>query len=337
MTITKLTAPFMLTAALLIAPACDSEELDPDTELRADDDAAPEADDTRADHKRGRHNPAERLCQELACSDDQRSQIEALFVAQKDARKARKAERGDRGDRKAKRAELNAELAAAFRADSFDGAVLERELGDAVKHGARLDHAAELIVGLHAILNTEQRAQLADRIEARGPWMLGGKHRGHHGPKGKKGRHGKRGADGDRDDEGRRGDNSPEQRLAHKVERLCETLSCTEDQKTRLSAAFEGAHEARRDRPKPDFTPLADSFRSASVDVDGVTAILAANKPDRSAHLEAVAGFLAEVHDILTPEQRAIVADKIEVEGMRGLKGKRHHGKRGKHKRGASN
>ena len=337
MTITKLTSPFLLAAALLIAPACDSEDASPDTELRAeiDGDADVDAGD-HADRKRGHHNPAERLCEAVACSDDQRSEVEALFAAEREAHEARKGEHQDkRAEHEAKRAELDKALADAFRAETFDTSALERGHSDEDKQARQAKHlerATSMIVGLHRILNPEQRAQLAAQIGERGPRFLHMGRGRHHGPKGEKHR-GKRGR---HEGEARREHKSPEERVAHHVERFCEPLTCTEDQKTQLAAAFEGAHEARRDMPKPDFQPLADAFTADSLDVDAVQGILAAAKPGKD-HIEGFGNVIAEVHDILTPEQRSIVADKIEAEGPRGLMGKhgrrggKHHGKRGKH------
>ena len=87
--------------------------------------------------------------------------------------------------------------------------------------------------------------------------------------------------------------------------------------------------------PKPDFKPLADAFRAESVDVDSVKATLDSLKPDKAAHIEGFGSVIAEVHDILTPEQRSILADKIEAEGLRGVMGKGKRGKHGRHgKRG---
>ena len=125
MTITKLTAPIMLVTALLLAPGCDGEDPSPETELRADLDAPPEAQPAEGapgHHRQRAHDPAERLCQEIACSDEQRSQIDALFAARKDAHEAKRAERDAH---EAARAEHDARLADAFRAETFDPSVLD--------------------------------------------------------------------------------------------------------------------------------------------------------------------------------------------------------------------
>jgi Spy/CpxP family protein refolding chaperone len=196
------------------------------------------------------------------------------------------------------------------------------------------DHEARMLVfatELHAILTPEQRAQLADKIEAGHPMLFGHGKRGHHG-KGK-GDHDKQGSHGDGEDQA--------DRLAHAVDRFCEPITCTAEQKTQLTATFEGAHEARRDAKaehetdKPNLKPLADAFRAETLDESKLRAALAEGKlhrQDRKGdHAQQMGATIAEIHDILTPEQRAIVADKIEADGLHAVMGKGHHGK--KHRR----
>ncbi|MFO7561401.1 MAG: Spy/CpxP family protein refolding chaperone [Enhygromyxa sp.] len=329
----------LLFAATLMftTTACDSA--DETVEDRAAD--APDAnpDELGVKHgkhgkrgKHGKHNPAEKLCSVVECSDAQAAQVSELFAKRHEGR-----DDGAHEARKAARAEAHKQIAAAFRAERFDASVLER-VGPPEHDGA--DHEAKMIgfaTELHAILTPEQRAKLADKIEAKGPMFLGGHHgKGHHG----KGFHGKK------DFHGKKGDGEGKvDRLAHKVERFCEPISCTADQQTRLSAAFEGAHEARRDAKaahagdKPDFKPLADAFRAESLDEAKLRAVMGEGKVHmqerKLAHGDHMKATLAEIHEILTPEQRAIVADKIEAEGLHALMGKgKRHGKKGHGKKG---
>jgi Spy/CpxP family protein refolding chaperone len=137
----------------------------------------------------------------------------------------------------------------------------------------------------------------------------------------------------------------PAEHLAKKVDALCEPITCTAEQKTQLTSTFEGVHQAHRDARaehqanKPDFKPLADLFRAETFDQAKVRAVLAEGKThmqDRKAeHGQEFGSVLAEIHDILTPEQRGILADKIAADGLHSIMG--GHGKQGHgegHKRG---
>jgi hypothetical protein len=190
-----------------------------------------------------------------------------------------------------------------------------------------------IATGLHGILTPEQRATLADKLESGGGMLFGHHRKGKHGEHGK---HGKRHEGGDKLD--------PSERLAHKVDGLCERVTCTEDQKTQLTATFEGVHQARRDAREdagdhePNFKPIADAFRADTLSQDALRQAMAAMKTEhmsqKADHGKQIGTVVSEIHEILTPAQRAIVAKEIEEHGVRALMGKRgdkHHGKRGKH------
>jgi len=269
-------------ASLLFAVACDSTEA-------PNEDRAGAAVDDNPDHGE-RHNPAEKLCSELDCTEAQAAKIDELFASRRAAKHP-----GARDAHKAARADANKLIADAFRADSFDAKLLERAhpKHDAGEHQAKM---VEFATQLHAILTPEQRVKLADKLEAKGPMMLG-----HHGDKPKR---------------------DPAERLAHKLDRFCEAVACTAEQKTQLSASFSGLHA-----DKPSFKPLADAFKAETLD----PATLRAAILDRKAkHGDEFGAVIAEVHDILTPEQRAIVAETIEVKGLHAVlgKGKHHKGER---------
>lgn len=354
MTITKLSTPFLLAAALLFTSACDpeSEELDAErsAELdKVDDGQDAEAPDDVRRHRRGKRahkDPAERLCAKLECSDEQATQISELFAKHRDARKG---DEGEREARKAARDEAQGKLAAAFRADDFDASVLG-ELHQKRDPEAHLDAAVRFMAELHGILTPEQREQLAAKIEKRGPMFLhhGGKHRGHRGHHKKHRGHEGEGphAGGPTEVDGPKGERpSPEQRVAKHVERFCEPISCTEEQQGQLAAIMTDAHEQRREHrearkaAKPDFSPVAEAFKAESFDEQAVRSALADAKPDMSERHEGFATVIAEVHDILTPEQRAVLADKIEAEGLHAVLGKGHRGHEGRkgkrrHRRG---
>ena len=216
MTATKLSTPFLLAAALLFSTACDAEEVAPTEERAAELDAEVEPCDKGEGHENGRMNPAERLCEEIACSDEQRGQIEALMKRQHEARRAAHGERDVDGDPEARReahAAVNAKLAEAFRATQFDASVLGSEREGKRDPSAHIDAMAQFVVELHGLLSPEQRGQLGKLMEARGPQFLGGA-RAHHGKRG-----------GGEHHHGKQGKRSPEARLAHHVERVCEPLA----------------------------------------------------------------------------------------------------------------
>ena len=332
MTITKLSTSALLACALLFTSACDSEELAPSEDERAaelDLEFAPEGDHEHGARKHGKHarmNPAAHLCEKIACSEDQRGEIEALFETR---RVAHESKRGDKDARRAAHQEKNAKLAAAFRAEEFDASVLAQLHGER-DHGEHMQAMAEFAVELHALLTPEQREQFAEHA----PMLMHGKMGRHHGPRhGKMGRH-HRGEGKDKHEGMKR---SHEQRLAHHVERFCEPLACSEDQQTQLAAAFAGAHEARKDAPKPDMSGFAAAFRADELEASTLVELMQAAKQEHGGErLEGMSSALSEVHAILTPEQRSTVADKIEAEGLHSLMGKKRgkhgkHGKRGKH------
>lgn len=330
---TKASSLMFALSLSVLALACDTGE-DPVEERAAELDASPDAVDAeRGHHARGERghrdegerakHGAQRLCSEIACSDEQLAQITELFTsaheqADPEAHEARKA---------AHRA-TNQAIADAFTADEFDVSVLEQAKRDHMGEGHE-DRMIEMATGLHGILTPEQRATLADRIEAHGPMFIGhpGK-RGHHGKwAGKRGHHGE-------------GEHDPATRIAKKVDHMCEVVTCTEDQRTQLSATFEGvrdeqvaAHEGR-EGDKPDFGPLAAAFRAETFDAEAARAAMGAGKAMHEArvleHTKAFAAVVAEIHDILTPEQRRVVAEAIAEHGLHAMMGK---GK-GKHERG---
>jgi Spy/CpxP family protein refolding chaperone len=323
---TKTTTAFLFAASLLFTTACDPAE-DPTTERAAEIDSP--ADDEAHSGKHGKHGTfaAEQLCSELECSEAQTEQILQLFAGKHEGR-----DEGDREARKAARAEGHKLLAAAFRAESFDVSVLERAKPDHEgDHGARM---LEFATELHAILTPAQRAKLADQVAAGGPMFFMGKH-------GKRGPHGKHGEHGDAPDrvEGPRGDSA--ERVARQVERLCEKVTCTAEQQTQLTESFTSAHEVRRgsheQHEKPDFSAVSALLRADTLDAAKLSEVMAASKAEHHArkaeHAEAFGEAVARVHAILTPEQRAIVADAIEADGLHALMGGKggKHGKRGKH------
>lgn len=320
----KIALLFAAASMMFVTVACDPAEQQ--FEERAAE--SPETNPDGIQAKRGDHgkrSPADRLCAKLECSEAQAAAISELFVSRHENR-----DRADHQARRAARAEANKVIADAFRAADFDPAVLDR----AKPERDRSDHQARMLAfatELHGILTPEQRATLADKIEARGPMFLGR----HHGKKhrAKKHRGNKHRGKAKRGDKAKR---DPAERLARKVDRFCAPVSCTDEQKTQLSATFEAVHQAHRDAraerraDKPDFTALADAFRAETLDEAKLRAHMVEAREhmqERKAdHRQQFGNVVAEIHDVLTAEQRAIVADKIETKGLRAAMGhkKRH-------------
>lgn len=347
---TKTSIAFLFAASMLFTTACDPAE-EPTQDRAAQLDGELDGDVEGEDHhgkpgERGKF-AVEKLCSDLECSEAQVAQITELFAGNHERR-----DDGDREAHKAARAEAHKLLAAAFRADVFDPAVLEQAKPEHDKAGDHEDRMLDVATQLHAILTPEQRAKLADQVEAGGPMFFMGKR----GP-------GKRGPDGEGPEgHGPRGEGpdgvdgphgEPGDRVAKHVSRLCEQVTCTAEQQASLTQTLTAAHEARRSeheqRVEPDFSAVAELLRADTLDTAKLREVMDAGKAEHQArkaeHEQAFGEVVASVHAILTPEQRAIVAGAIEQDGLHALMGGKggkrgkggKHGKRGDHgKRGES-
>lgn len=297
---------FLLPAALLVA-ACDRDELENPEPL--DDraaEAAPSDDDdgpTREQaHQRGKGHKLERLCEKLECTDDQRVRIEGLA----DRLWTERPEPA--GDVDA----ANRALAKAFGGDAFSTTDLQA-FRTAV--GPDVDEMDALLVEavgeLHGILDAEQRAQLAEKIERHGLPFAGGRGPRHDGPRG-------------------------EDRAAELAQRLCGAITCTDEQAARIASLVQARPEPGQ-VPKADREALAGAFRGESLSDDAVNAYLDAAAKVRAGDRAAMEARVVELHGLLTPQQRATLAERIAEDGPRalGLLGKGPHGPHGKkHGRG---
>ena len=322
---------FLFAASMLfLTTACDPAD-EPTTERSAEIDSE-EAKPCDDEGKRGDHGKfaVDKLCSELECNETQVAQITELFASMHEGRGEK-----DHEAHKAARDAANKVLADAFRADTFDVSVLERQKPE--RDGDHAEQMIEFATGLHTILTPEQRTKLADKIADGGPMFFMGHGGPHKGPRGD----GPRGEGPDGID-GPKGD--PSERHAKHVEQLCEKVTCTDDQKAQLTEVFTAAHEARKaakdSREEPDFTAVADLLRADTLDAAKLRETIAAGKVDHEQREverdNSFGSMMAEVHAILTPEQRGVVADLIEDKGMRALMGGKHgkHGKGGKKDRG---
>ena len=326
----------------LLFVACDSEPVDErsgESALLDDGEAleaadADEVDANTDDHrsaKRGRRGPpAERLCADIGCTDEQTAAITELFAKNRPAK-------GDRQAAKEKGAERRTALAEAFRAGTLSADAMFGQRP--AKSG---NNRAEMLVELHALLTVDQREQAADMIAERGPRLFSGK--GKRGPKGKRGAKGKRGDKGKRGAKHHDGDKSGahEGRLAAKsgpksgkrIERLCAKVECTDEQRSTLLAqaaelhpAPKGDREARKAEHKAANAALASAFRGDSFSTADLEGFGAGAKAKLEAKREAKSAMVIALQEVLTTEQRAVVADMIAERGLGSVMG----GKRGKH------
>ncbi|HWB76380.1 MAG TPA: hypothetical protein VG755_15525 [Nannocystaceae bacterium] len=289
---------FSLLIPLALAPiACDRDDEAEPTEARAADPA--EA------HGGFKHNPIDKLCDLVSCTDEQREDILALVPPPS------KREKPDA----AKRDAANLALATAFRGDAFsvDAVAAYRT----AKHdGAKRPRpTAEMIVGVHDILTAAQRDTLADVVEARGAGALFGKG-GHHKDKDGK----------DKGKAGKKGDRA--QRFAAD---LCERIDCHDDQATAITTALAAAKPSRERNADAD-AAFAAAFRADKLDARTVTtylAVLEAGHEQEAAQKDAA---IVAIHRVLDAEQRSVLADEIADHGLRAIMPERgHHGRGGKH------
>ena len=296
----------VLFTALTLCAACDNGE--PTTTAQPDEVAESEPEDgDEIDGFRGRHHHgprhkgdlAERLCEKLDCSDDQYQQVVELFDGERP--------RGERPDHSA----ANKTLADAFRGDAFSETDVEAYTSAVRPSGDRKAKEAGKMEKLHAILTPEQRGILADKIEERG--FFG------HRPKGKRGDKDGRGAE-------------------HRVDRMCERLSCTDDQKNDLTAIVK---DAKGDPPEASGDvrkTMADAMRAETFDRAAVEKALEKGKARHTEREEARADALVAIHGVLDAKQRGQVADRMEEHGAGALMGghgkHRRHGKGGPHGKG---
>jgi Spy/CpxP family protein refolding chaperone len=313
----------LLIPLALTLGACDTDEQvarsgdAPEDTAALEHPNADEADPHPGDHHRfrGPGMMIDRLCGELDCTADQRAEIEDLA---RDLRPEGPFFK-DRGT--AQRA-----VADAFRAETLDTEALRTQVRSFEKHADVLKGTmTDALVGLHGILTPEQRAAAADIIEKRGPMFMRGhgKH-GKHGKHVKHGKHGKRHAKGAPD---------MQARADHMVERLCEKVSCTGDQAAQIKAAVTERRTADKAEHGAVGEKLAAAFRSDSFGPEEVQVLIAAKEEKMRTRAERHLEKVAAVHALLTPDQRAVIADEIAEHGPRGFMGGHGGHGRGHHRK----
>lgn len=176
-----------LTLAAVLAISCDANASETASPASVTAQAAPPAGSDTHPHRfhRGRHR-LDALCDRLACSDQQRSRLEAAF------REHARPDDKEREQQKQARDNAKKKLARAFASGSFSEKDLQafRATMDTLRARREQDHQ-QLVVKVHQILTPEQRKQLASDMEKRGPRFMGPR-RGKGGARGHRGPHGSR-------------------------------------------------------------------------------------------------------------------------------------------------
>lgn len=277
---------FALVAALA---GCSSEQgttVTPDTASTAQQaaqSAQADAPSEGGDRGRGHHGPGGPGGPELLVGAALRAPIDLTAAQRTTIEGLMKGDRPDHRERPPFDAQKAKDLAAAIRAGNVS-AMPKPPAPDASKQQAHLAESAARIKTLHDTLTADQRAKLVADVEAHAPKAppsgdkTGGRpqmHRGPHGPGG-------------------------EMPFAH-------DLDLTDAQKEQLKAKLEA------NRPKIDFeavrTEMKAKLESFKADAFDATAFVTPSAPPPKMD----GNPLADLVSILTPEQREILAKKIEA------------------------
>ena len=207
-----------------------------------------------------------------------------------------------RPDREARRA-ADATLAEAFASEEFSVADLEARAS--LRARPEPGHRLQMLGTLHGVLTPAQRTTFADAL-AEGSVFEHGKHRG------------------------KRHHRADPERRARMAAHLCIELECDDGQAEKVAAIVSREPTAKLDPKAHDAfrATVAEAFATEDFDADA----LAKQRPgDPRAHHAEKAARVVEIHGLLTPEQRASVAERIAEQGPRALLGGRGRGHRGPH------
>lgn len=266
--------------------------------------------------RRGKGGPGQLLLKtalkDLELSDAQKEKIAALKPEKKDGR----------GDMKAGFADMKQAMVDAAKAGKVDQKAFDAKLAAMKeKHAERTAAQAKLLNGLYAALEPEQRVTLVAKVKAemearqkrmderQAKWAervkdADGKPGGRHGMKGMKGKLGMKGMHG--------------MKGGH-FAMLARGLELTEDQQTKLDAL---AEKGKTDLPSPadmktlraemnkKMTELLDAF--AKDGFDAAKFDLSPQHKDMGEMMKKQVAQMNEFLAILTPEQRAKLAENIE-------------------------
>lgn len=155
---------------------------------------------------------------------------------------------------------------------------------------------------------------------------LDGELEGEAGPHGRKGPHGPGHA---------RGPHGGPGRMLGMLSKVCEQVSCSEDQRTELEGIAAGlqpdeaARAKHQAQAKAHHEKLADAFEADPFDADAVAEVKVEKKAVRAAKTVQMTKALAKAHGVFSAEQRSQLAGMVETFGPMMLGGPRGPGKPG--------
>ncbi len=126
-----------------------------------------------------------------------------------------------------------------------------------------------------------------------------------------------------------------------KIERMCQRLECSAQQKTQLQSILKGkreAHKASRAQLEQLQSQLAAEYRKARPNEATMRRIYSQLDALRDKQRAEMHKTAMQIHAVLTPAQREKVATSIERRGVRALMGGgKGHGERGKNGKNGKN
>lgn len=117
-----------------------------------------------------------------------------------------------------------------------------------------------------------------------------------------------------------------QERIVKRVDRILEQIDATPEQASQIRAIRDKLL-ADRPKPEPRKDEMLEFWNEANPDAKEIHARIDRRFDERRAFAHEMADAMIQVHGILTPEQRAKVADLLSKQGhgKMGKRGKQHH------------
>lgn len=244
----------------------------------------------------------DRLCVDLACSDETRTELKAL-IESSHATTPRRGKFQNHGQHR----EARSTLADAFASDTFAAPQLEA-FHTAVGAGSevlakRNEAMVPGLIAFHGKIDPKQREAIALLAEARGlSWLTSAR------PPARKGQLGA-------------GPAGAQRRAKRIAMRLCETMTCRPEQETTVAAVLGKLDMRRTEAPAAVRTALASAVRADVLSQDAVTTFLAAQAAQTQARASRNDAVWLALHAALDPEQRETLSESIAERGLQALGG----------------
>ncbi|MBL4688802.1 MAG: hypothetical protein JKY37_29705 [Nannocystaceae bacterium] len=244
----------------------------------------------------------DRLCADIDCSDEIRTELRTLIESSYVTR-PRRGELRDRGSHR----EARSALADAFASDTFAAPQLEafhtavRPDGEVV--AKRDETMLPGLITFHGKLEPKQREAVALLTEARGlSWLTSAR------PPARKGQLGT-------------GPAGAQRRAKRTAKRLCEAMTCVPEQETTVAAVLGKLDMRRAEAPAVARTALAAAVRTDVLSQDAVTAFFAASVKQTLARASRNDAVWLALHAMLDSEQREALSENIAERGLQALGG----------------